>query len=515
MSEHLRSVGAGGHDCRLGYGFHGRHHRQRGAARDPGRAKRDSGGRPVGRGVLRPDAGRLDPGRRLPRRPLRPATNLHGRRRPLYGGLGVVRARAEPRTAHRRPRRSRNWRGADDPRLPGDHQRLLFRGEPRQGNRDLGGLLRRDRGHRADRGRLPHRQRLLASSVPDQHPPRPDRAVYLAQARPGEPGPRRRPAGLHGRVPRDAGAGWYRLRPDRGNQPRLLEPAGVCAPDRGRYSTGRLCLRRVPEPGADDAAPLVPVEKLLRGESADDAPLHGARGSIVFLSVRPHTGPRLLGDGGGQRLPAVYRADLSSEQVGGGAHPALWAQDSPDNRPWDNRRRLYAVRPAGHRRFLLVDVLPGGRGDGLRDVPGDSTAHHDRVELRRGTTLGAGLGGKHAVSRTASLLAIAIMGVFVFATFSASLDSRLANLDLSQETRTAMVEQKSSLGAARPPEGVDGETAAALERAVDESFVSSFRVAMYIAAGLALASAVASALMIEGKGEATRPEKREGEAAPA
>jgi hypothetical protein len=107
------------------------------------------------------------------------------------------------------------------------------------------------------------------------------------------------------------------------------------------------------------------------------------------------------------------------------------------------------------------------------------------------------------------------MGVFVFATFSASLDSRLANLDLSQETRTAMVEQKSSLGAARPPEGVDGETAAALERAVDESFVSSFRVAMYIAAGLALASAVASALMIEGKGEATRPEKREGEAAPA
>jgi hypothetical protein len=50
---------------------------------------------------------------------------------------------------------------------------------------------------------------------------------------------------------------------------------------------------------------------------------------------------------------------------------------------------------------------------------------------------------------------------------------------------------------------------------VDESFVSSFRVAMYIAAGLALASAVASALMIEGKGEATRSEKREGEAAPA
>jgi EmrB/QacA subfamily drug resistance transporter len=156
-------------------------------------------------------------------------------------------------------------------------------------------------------------------------------------------------------------------------------------------------------------------------------------------------------------------------------------------------------------------VMVMGFGMSLVIAPLTTTALNS-VEGRHS---GLASGVNNAVSRTASLLAIAIMGVFVFATFSASLDSRLANLDLSQETRTAMVEQKSSLGAARPPEGVDGETAAALERAVDESFVSSFRVAMYIAAGLALASAVASALMIEGKGEATRPEKREGEAAPA
>jgi hypothetical protein len=42
---------------------------------------------------------------------------------------------------------------------------------------------------------------------------------------------------------------------------------------------------------------------------------------------------------------------------------------------------------------------------------------------------------------------------------------------------------------------------------VDESFVTSFRVAMYIAAGLAVASALAAAVLIEGKGSVARPEE--------
>src|ERR671913_2079705 len=96
---------------------------------------------------------------------------------------------------------------------------------------------------------------------------------------------------------------------------------------------------------------------------------------------------------------------------------------------------------------------------------------------------GLASGVNNTVSRTASLLAIAVMGVFVFAAFSTALDSRLSDLNLSQETQTAMEEQKSSLGGARPPESVDGETAASIERAVDESFITAFRVAMYIAAG--------------------------------
>ena len=158
--------------------------------------------------------------------------------------------------------------------------------------------------------------------------------------------------------------------------------------------------------------------------------------------------------------------------------------------------------------FPAVVVM--GLGMSLVIAPLTTTALNS-VEGRHS---GLASGVNNAVSRTASLLAIAVMGVFVFATFSTALDSRLANLDLSQQTRIAMEEQKSSLGAAAAPENVDGETATAIERAVDESFVASFRVAMYIATGLALASAVASALIIEGKGQAARSEPK-GEAAPA
>ena len=42
-----------------------------------------------------------------------------------------------------------------------------------------------------------------------------------------------------------------------------------------------------------------------------------------------------------------------------------------------------------------------------------------------------------------------------------------------------------------------------LKQAIAESFVASFRVAAFIAAGLALASALTASLMIEGKRPAT------------
>ena len=117
---------------------------------------------------------------------------------------------------------------------------------------------------------------------------------------------------------------------------------------------------------------------------------------------------------------------------------------------------------------------------------------------------GLASGVNNAVSRSAGLLAIPILGVFVFLAFSSALDSRTAGLDLSPRAQQQLEANKADLGATRVPRGVGGSTAADVERAVAESFVAGFRVAIVAAAFSALAGAVASALVIEGKSGARR-----------
>ena len=112
---------------------------------------------------------------------------------------------------------------------------------------------------------------------------------------------------------------------------------------------------------------------------------------------------------------------------------------------------------------------------------------------------GLASGVNNAFSRVASLLAIAVLGVLMFNIFSAGLDARTADLDLSDTARQQLEEQKVDLGAAQVPDGVAGATAAAVEEAIGEAYVAGFRWVMLVCAALALASAVSAALLIEGR----------------
>jgi EmrB/QacA subfamily drug resistance transporter len=112
----------------------------------------------------------------------------------------------------------------------------------------------------------------------------------------------------------------------------------------------------------------------------------------------------------------------------------------------------------------------------------------------------------NAFSQTAALLAVAVLGVIMFAAFSGSLDASLETLDLTPETRQQLEEEKIKLGAAEVPEGLDA--APAVERAIDEAFVSGYRVVMLVATAMALISAISAALLIEGK----KPQVNTGEA---
>lgn len=148
-------------------------------------------------------------------------------------------------------------------------------------------------------------------------------------------------------------------------------------------------------------------------------------------------------------------------------------------------------------------VVVQGIGMSLVIAPLTTTAMNS-VEGRHS---GLASGVNNAVSRTAGLLAIAVLGIFVFAAFGSGLDMRIANLDLTPEQRATLESEKVDLAGAEVPEGVSGETAAAVEQAIDEAFVGAFRLAMYIAAGLAVASALAAAVLIEGKGQSEKPEE--------
>ncbi len=162
--------------------------------------------------------------------------------------------------------------------------------------------------------------------------------------------------------------------------------------------------------------------------------------------------------------------------------------------------------------FPAIVVL--GFGMSLVIAPLTTTA----MNSVSGRHSGLASGVNNAVSRTAGLLAIPVLGIFVFLVFSGSLDARVQSLDLSAKAQQQLEAEKVDLGGAEVPSGVSKETGAEIETAVKESFLAAFRLAMFIAAGMAAASAVAAAIILEGKGRPAPAEKigrPEGETAPA
>ena len=112
---------------------------------------------------------------------------------------------------------------------------------------------------------------------------------------------------------------------------------------------------------------------------------------------------------------------------------------------------------------------------------------------------GIASGINNAVARTAGLLAIAALGIVAVATFSSAFESRLSTLPISSGARGALSGQESKLVGIDIPGGLSQAAHAAVQQAIAQSFVTSFRVIMLIGAGLALASAFFAWLLVEGK----------------
>ena len=108
---------------------------------------------------------------------------------------------------------------------------------------------------------------------------------------------------------------------------------------------------------------------------------------------------------------------------------------------------------------------------------------------------GAASGINNAVSRVAGLLAVALLGLVLYASFNRGLDHRLDALAVPAGERQQVDSQRPRLAAARVEDP-------RLQRAISAAFLDGYHVILWAAVGLAVASAVSAALLI-------RPEPRQ------
>lgn len=152
---------------------------------------------------------------------------------------------------------------------------------------------------------------------------------------------------------------------------------------------------------------------------------------------------------------------------------------------------------------FLPGVIVLGLGMATSVAPLTTTIMSSVSEEQAGVASGI----NNAVSRVGGLLAIAVLGVIMLQVYSRELDRRLSSLNIPEATRTALYEQRIKLAGVDIDEVVkrssggsstDAEsTRQAFQQVVRESFVSAFRVVMFICATMAFAGAVVAFLVIE------------------
>lgn len=141
--------------------------------------------------------------------------------------------------------------------------------------------------------------------------------------------------------------------------------------------------------------------------------------------------------------------------------------------------------PAAYWSTFFPGMVFFGVGMALTVVPLTTAVMTAAADHYAGTASGV----NNAVSRTAGVLALALLGAFALAHFADQLEQRTASLHLPAVAQTALRTEAGRFGAAAVPTAVPAPQRPAVRKAIRESFRQTYQQVLWNCAFLALASA--------------------------
>ncbi|MFQ5788829.1 MAG: MFS transporter, partial [Thermodesulfobacteriota bacterium] len=126
---------------------------------------------------------------------------------------------------------------------------------------------------------------------------------------------------------------------------------------------------------------------------------------------------------------------------------------------------------------------------------------------------GLASGINNSVGRIAGLLAIAVLGIVALKTFNSSLDPDLSKLQIPPEYREIINDERIKLAAMEIPEVLSSNLKLLIKRAIENSFIDSFRLIMVITGCLSMACALFSWIFFDGVGKSSKNVFKETKAA--